>query len=240
MTNIIIHDNCDAIDLPKWPALTVVGKRVTIEQAAEILIRTDHNIPNYMYGSNDKEFSQQLMDLFGVPTLHNPSGRLIRSDTVTYFDRMDDLRKRLGVLRLEYLANEQIVSCYVGGPHGWCNWSGDIFTNTYNIGKWPSVGRVADEWGEIAKTFPYLELKSQLFNGESCEGETTPLVEFEVKDGHVGVHKPVSPLVPVVDSFSYGDMLTLLDPRRERGISIEELQEKLENLYGTIPQFEEP
>ena len=40
------------IGLPKWPALVVKGKKITKEEAAEILIRTD----DFWFSANDHDF----------------------------------------------------------------------------------------------------------------------------------------------------------------------------------------
>lgn len=215
----------------KWPALVVCGKSVTKEQAAEILIRTDGSLPNFHYSSNDKPFECELMKLFGMPD---------KEEDLKNFQecwaREDELRARLNKLDLQYLCNSQIVSSYIGGPHGWCNWEGSIFTNTYNIGKWPSVEEVAEEWDAIATAFPFLDLTCQLYSKEQCEEDGEPNIEFRVVDGNVTVQNPAATIAPAVNDMTK-NILDLGNPYRERGIMFENLKEKLENLYGEIPQL---
>ena len=48
------------LGLPKWPALLVVGKPVTREQAMEIILRTD----DLYFSSNDRPFNRLLNEYF--------------------------------------------------------------------------------------------------------------------------------------------------------------------------------
>ena len=51
-----MEKNLFEVELPKWPALVVIGESVTKEQAMEILIRTD----SLYFGCNDKEWEEEL------------------------------------------------------------------------------------------------------------------------------------------------------------------------------------
>lgn len=221
------------ISLPKWPALIVTGKPVTQKQAAEILIRTDRHLPDFEYGCNAHEVCEQLSSLFNIPKRADKSFS-------AHWEALDNLRKRMNKIELEYLSNSQIVSSFIGGPHGWCNWTGNIFTNSYNIGKWPSVEAVHDEWNRIAGAFPYLKLTSWLMSGEQCEENLRPLVKFRVEDGATIItaceENEDLPVYPV-DNVDIGSML-LPANIREVGIPVDELKAKLIELYGDIPQYE--
>lgn len=220
--------------LPKWPALAVVGKKLTDEQAAEVLIRTDGYVPNFKYAGNDKHHAKRLNALFGF--YGAPGMDATVEERRAYWDKTDDLRNRLRVVRLEYLANHQIVSSWVGGPHGWVNWNGDVFCNTFNIGKWPDIQTVAEEWGRIAEAFPYLDLRSQLFDGETSE-DGNPVVEFVVSEGVVVVTEPRGVLVPTV-LMPLNPAIQFGSSAREHGISVDELREKLHGVYGEeVPQL---
>ena len=232
-TNITYIDNIDEnVGLPKWPGLVVSGQRVTTRQAAEILIRTDSSLPNFKYAGNDRQHAAKLMELFGMDYDDN------EDDYQARWKAEDDLRDRLKVIPLNYLPNSQIVSAYIGGPHGWCDWNGNIFANSYNVGKWPSVEEVAEDWASIAEAFPFLDLTSHLYNAEACE-DGKPVVEFIVKDGKVEVRPPQKlDLAPLVDDFSESVILDLFtNPNRECGITINALSAKLVEVYGEIPQY---
>lgn len=186
--------------LPKWPALIVVGGKVTEEQAEEIIIRTtnleyistnDHSFANriykYIYNLPDSEMDNErhyfLSGYFG-------------GDWNKATEESDKLYAKIKSIapELECLKNEQIVSCFICGPHGWCDWKGNIFTNSYNIGKWPDCETIYKEWKVIAKAFPFLNLRCQLMSGETCEENVTPVIEFVIKNGKVRVVEPKSTL----------------------------------------------
>lgn len=212
------------IDLPKWPALVVVREKVSLDQAAEIIVRTSM----YYLSCNDRDFEARVNELvFGVYAKR--------------YDLAEELSIKLGVsiseaweyqdkcianykhLDLGYLKNSRIMSSWVGGPHGWCDWNGNIFTNNYNIGKWPDIEAVYHEWKIIAKAFPFLSLKSQLFSGEQCEDDTRPVVQFDIKDGKVKMTIPKTVLCPPVDM----PMRNIFSNQTERGCTIEQLKNAL-------------
>lgn len=147
------------IILPKWPALVVTGKPVTEDQAIEIIFRTHSSY--LANASNDVNFNNYISTFL--------SGQ----------------NKWKQIPELYYMCNHQISTAWIGGPHGWINWEGQIFTNNYNIGKWPSVEEVQLELSSIAKAFPFLDMKVQLMSGETCEKDNKPLVQFNVKNGKV-------------------------------------------------------
>jgi hypothetical protein len=205
------------IGLIKWPALVVKGEPVTKDQAKEILIRTD----SLYLSCNDREWEEFIQTKFYDidPSTSMGNGR-------RRYDQIDEeLREKHGISEkdhtrlweikgeyedsvgsiegLEYLQNSRIASSWIGGAHGWCNWDGTIGTSEYNIGKYPSVSEVYEEWKIIAREFPFLDLRCQIMNEESCgddEDNTTikPVVEFVVKAGKVKLIEPVETItIPI-------------------------------------------
>lgn len=209
----------------KWPAMIVKGDNVTVDQATEILIRTDHNAPNFTYAGNNKAFAEKLNELFGIREKRDDESF---SD---YWEVTDKIRKKYKILSLRYLVNDQIVSSWIGGPHGWCDWDGTIGSQNYNIGKWPSVIEVAEEWEIIAKAFPFLNLQCQLFNGETCEENIAPIILFTVKNGNVLVEDSDEHLDNIVDEPF--DLEGILTGQKEKGISISNLSKKIKTVYNT-------
>jgi hypothetical protein len=224
------------IVLPKWPAMVVVGRPVSQQQAMEIIIRTD----DLHFGSNDHKFNKTLNEYFydvkidrdGWSNVYDAvATKLGISKEVKYFNELYDYmykkRSEVGRVELTYLNNSRITSSWVGGAHGWCDWNGNIGCNNYNIGKWPSVEEVYNEWKLIAKAFPYLDLTCQLMNHESsCEDmvdDPKPLINFVVKKGKVKMKEPDGYLsIPVFPDFSY-DIF-----RNERGCTIEQFKEAVD------------
>lgn len=230
-TNITYEEGFVAPELIKWPAMVVQGQKVSREMAADILIRTDSNLPDFTYAGNDRAFRKALNALFGIPD------GVPDDDWKGHWDRLDYLKKKTGRIDLSYLSNNRIVSSWVGGPHGWINWDGSIFSNNSNIGKWPSVSEVAADWAVIAATWPELDLVCQLYQEETGhDGDNEPVVEFVVKNAHVLVRAPQETLAPPVDTM-FTDIMGLFSPMRERGIDIPNLRHELKRLYGDIPQY---
>lgn len=214
------------IGLPKWPALVVVGDNVTKDQAAEILVRTQQWMPF----SNDRQWTAEIRLAFDMP---EADMRAEYAERRAQYDREYAFAKSIGCLGLEYLTNNQIASSWIGGPHGWCDWSGNIGCHNYNIGKWPSVETVHKEWIAIAEAFPYLTLRSQLFSEESGGDEDgrpgVPLVEFFVAEGKAAVVEPGPAMkAPVFDMNGAVSVMMVPPSFRERGCTIEQLKRGVE------------
>lgn len=198
------------IGLPKWPAMVVVGEPVTKDQAAEILVRTF----NWNNTSNDRDFTRECLTAAGIR---------IAAHGYPEWESVEEVSLKFGLLNLSYLLNSRIYSAWICGPHGWCDWDGSIFTNNYNIGKWPSVEDVHGEWQTIAEAFPYLNLRCQLYSGETCE-VGIPLIEYVVSKGKASVKLPEDmyekPKEPNITRSLFGG-------RDERGCTIETLRRAL-------------
>lgn len=180
------------IVLPKWPQMLVTGKSVTVEQAKDIIFRTDTFFTDASVhsGGNCRAFNAEYRNKAGLTALqvfrNNPGGH---SWVDVDWDRRDYLCRRLGVVRTRYVRNEWGSCSFVGGPHGWCHPDGTIaFTN--NVGKWPSVVELLDDWADIAQAFPYLDLHVSLMSGESSMRDTVPLVNIRVVNGQATVESP--------------------------------------------------
>lgn len=201
--------------LTKWPLLLVHGEPVTHEQANEILVRTD----GWWLTSNDRDWVGQVAALVGLE-LHEHG--------FTRYDSVDRFRQSIRVLGLEYLGNRRIVSSWIGGPHGWCDWDGTIGCSTWNIGKWPTVEEVDEEWRTIAAAFPYLNLRAQLVNDE---GEADyPAVEWRILKGEAHLVEPVGMLRSTSGLDLHRAVGSLFLPGRERGVSLERLREAVEQV----------
>ncbi len=202
-----------AVELPKWPGLTVAGDPVTEDQAAEIIVRT--NLA--WIGGNDQEWKQAVRAVLGLPDDDDWSEGRWAQDEAAW-----EAIRHIG---LDYLVNTQIISAYLGGPHGWMHWDGTVGCSGFNIGKWPSVEEVRDEWQDIAEAWPFLTLRSQLLSGEWCEDDAVPVVEFRVSGGRVEVVAPEGVLAPPPSTVPAPfDPLTIFDEGRERGCTLEQLE----------------
>lgn len=216
------------LGLPKWPALIVKGEKVTIDQAKEILIRTGGS----HFSSNDHVFDRNLiLAFYGIECDMYDLRDYIKNKyngTIDPYEFMLKTAKEWGVLTdLHYLENRRVVSCWIGGPHGWCNWDGHIGSTNYNIGKWPSIEDVYNEWVIIAKAFPYLDLKCQLLSGETCQENIEPVVEYTIKNGEVDISKPKEFLAYPTDDTAEEIGKFFSNPYRERGCTIDQFKDAL-------------
>lgn len=145
----------------KWPRLIVNGKPVTVDQAEQILVRTNGT---YLH-CNDHVWEREAYKIFGLPDIFSPEHDDKKTEPGglrSLFEQEERGIAELGMLRLNYLENSRIATSYIGGTHGWCDWDGSIGCADYNIGKWPSCEEVTSDWKQIARAFPYLDLKCQV------------------------------------------------------------------------------
>jgi hypothetical protein len=105
-----------------------------------------------------------------------------------------------------------------------------------NIGKWPSVESVFNEWCLIAEAFPFLKLTCQLFNDEviNATDSRKAVVQYTVEGGKVILSEPRDILTPKDNLDKH--LNNLWDLHRERGCSIEQLQEALTYVRAKIAQ----
>lgn len=202
-------------DLSKWPRLLVIGQPVTEQQANEIIIRT--TTWRYLF-TNDKEWATAIHRAAGITMRDNNCWPDMEAANAFVAD--------MCVLPLEYLANHRIVSPHIIGPHGWCDWDGTIACWDYNIGKWPTIETVWEEWVTIADAFPYLNLTAQLVPREGAAPQ--PVVEFRVFGGRVSVRPSPPRQIHEAGDVSEARVIhRLLAPGGERGVTLDRLNTAL-------------
>lgn len=188
------HTRLLNLGLPKWPHLMIVGDKVTTDQAEEIIFRTETFLTDIseFAGGNNKRFNERYRRDSGMAAIDYPFPDEAPNDYWKNhfgFAVMESVREFIGFIPLQYLHNTWASSCFIGGPYGFCSPDGDIFYQD-NVGKWPSVEAVYEDFCAIAKAFPYLNLKATLYNGESCEEENIEsIVSFVVSNGEVRINQ---------------------------------------------------
>lgn len=208
-------------ELTKWPRLLVAGQRVSEDQANEILVRTD----SWFLATNDRQWQAAVYRAAGLITGSHgwPESASEREFRETY-----------GILSLSYLHNDRIASSWIGGPHGWCSWSGQIGCSTYNVGKWPGTEEIHSDWVTIAAAFPYLDLTAQLV---SDEGDGGLVGQWTVRAGAVEYEPyPTQPIRPA-DELE-GHALVFLSPGAERGVNLDRLELALRQVRDSRPDLE--
>jgi hypothetical protein len=175
--------------LPKWPQMLVAGALVTINQAKEIIRRTD-TFFTLGYGGNDHDYDRKVAKLMKMP--YHDIG-VSPPDWEEYFNQQDAWSAKWGCVQTEYVHNDWLSCAYIYGPHGWCAPNGQIgFVD--NVGKWPSCEDVFRDWQVLAKAFPFLDLGVTLCSEEL--GSDVPVedvkavVSFQVRDGQVEIVDP--------------------------------------------------
>ncbi|CAH6419301.1 Hypothetical protein HVR_LOCUS502 [uncultured virus] len=209
--------------------MIVSGDEVTPDHAAEIIIRTS----DLYFCSNDNDWRRMLHGYLGILPEKESNGYVFPD-----YNKQKKLESELGILKLEYLQNDQIASSYIGGPHGWCSWDGIIGTDGYNIGKWPSVDTVFNEWTRIAEAWPFLKLRCQLWNCE-CDSDhddddepAEPIVEYLIENGTVTMVDPTQLRSPV----KHGMNFAFLIPGGERGCTFEQFERAVQLARKTVMQ----
>ena len=193
--------------LPKWPQLKLTGECVTEAQAKDILARTDSFVTGLSEycGGNNKRWNEWALGVLGFAPLFEFSKHCYGEDRIegfsnVYYGVLEDIRKELQFVSTEYVNNSWMSSAFIFGPHGWCSPQG-VLAYSDNVGKWPSVEEVYNDFKTIVKAFPYVNLTATLMSGEGCEDETHPVVTFVVRGGRVAMtdeheahhHKTVMP-----------------------------------------------
>jgi hypothetical protein len=161
------------------------GKSVTLEQAYEIILRTtnfnylDNNPGSYMKSNN-------VLKSLGLPEI-DCHGRI--DDWVV----LQDFYTSIGSIEpsIEYLLNHQFYTSYIGGRHGWIDWSGYYHSNDISVGKYPDLRSLWIECKTIATAFPFLDCTFQFIserNGFEDESGTLikePIAQYRLLNGKV-------------------------------------------------------
>lgn len=238
-SSVMTMEEIRNVGLPKWPAFVVLGKPVSKNRAKEIIMRTTELV---WFVSNDEEFENQIYEYLGFEGEKAKFLPSIFSNYETVAARIEKEIKPVfykdpfyGDADLEYCANHRVISAWIGGAHGWIDWDGNVGCNNYNIGKWPKTEEIFKEWQAIATAFPDIELRCQLFNHEvneePSEGNSLPLIEFNVKNSKVQAIKPTEIIAkPTFDvEVMLGEILNPLNNTRERGCTFEQFVDAYEH-----------
>ena len=181
-------------NLPKWPQCIIVGKKLEPEQALEIIRRTDNFFS--WGGGNNRQWNAKVERTLQIP--QEPA--IVRGETGdsqetrlkafhAYWDAIAAWRKRWGHIATEYIYNSWISNAYIGGPCGWCHPDGTILFGE-NIGKWPSVQAVLEDWEILLEAFPFLTINCVLMDREHCEEMPKPLVALKIREGKIELVGP--------------------------------------------------
>ena len=177
-------------NLPKWPQMVVTGTPVTVEQAKEIIRRTD-TFFDYAGGNNHAYVRKTLQTLGFAATATSRGPQVISTEGLdkvpfrSIIDTRQDFLEEWGYIPQNYVRNSHISSAFIYGAHGWCHPDGTIGFS-HNVGKWPTIDDVIADWERIAAAFPFLEVNVTLMDGESSE-DGKGVISFILREGKVTV-----------------------------------------------------
>lgn len=199
--------------LPKWPQMKVLGEKIEKEQALEIIRRTD-TFFSYPSGNNHS-YIKSVVDKLKMPHFNKKKEETFEAN----FKNREKWLERWGYITTEYVHNTWISSAFIGGPYGWCHPDGTIQYGN-NVGKWPSVEQVYNEWSILAKEFPFIKLDVTLMDGEECEENIQPVTSMRVEDGKVCFVEEDRIEQSLVRQDSVQTFCSsFLNPSREQGLS---------------------
>jgi hypothetical protein len=222
--------------LPKWPQMLVTGKSVTQEQAKEIIFRTDSFLTDEceFAGGNNKSFTEWYQDLSLLAKFRESYNK----DYRVFYEAVDNLKSALGVIQTDYVSNNWASCAFIFGPHGWCSPYGRI-SYSDNVGKWPNIEDIENDWKKIAAAFPYLDLVVTLMDGEGCEDDTSPVVNMVVKKGKVKLMPGDESVHNNIDTRDIEKaILDIRNNSREQGLPREWVAEYAIRVKQTIEQLD--
>lgn len=232
-------------NLPKWPQMLVTGTTLPVEQALEIIRRTDSFF--IWGGGNDHAFNDQAKAFVrqpeapfrSSPEWKNRSEEEWSEAFRKFFnEEIPAWKGKWGFINTQYVINSWISCAYIGGPHGWCHPDGTIgYSN--NVGKWPSVKEVFEEWKMLAEAFPFIEVEATLMDREYCEEDPQPVVSFLIRNGAVmlvdpaerNLHEEFGRTIPHSSDPIETMLKSLFDVRGEHAISLEQIKRWGEEIW---------
>jgi hypothetical protein len=217
--------------------MVVHGRPISTSQANEVIVRMAD--PYWLMG-NDKQWERLTHEAFGITTIDRHG----LENYQAYDLECKRVHRELGTVHAGYLGLAgRIYTSMISGPYGWCDWDGTI-RGAYNVGKWPSVAELDEQWHSVASAFSFLSLTVQIFDKESCEleGDESPVAQWTISDGVARFDDEPGPsLLPTLDPEA-----TKIDeswfrrfntPGFERGVSIDRLRAAVAQVRETyVPE----
>lgn len=230
------------VEFPKWPQLMIVGDDVKEDTAKEIIFRTDRSLSELSnsFSGNDREFNKWYLDQ--CMKYNGGIERLKQLDPGQQFRLEQTVRSNINFIPFYMLTNDWSMTSFVFGPHGFCSPKGEIYFQD-NIGKWPSMEEVYKDFCSLAEAFPFLNLKSTVYNAEANDdvSDHQPLVSFVVSNGEVTVTTEDFKLrenhyIAPSDSDFMSSVLQLMsnDHSHERGLPQSWYEEFSERIAQTV------
>lgn len=142
-----------------------------------------------------------------------------------WYESEEDFKKNLKYIHTEYVHNSWFSSPWIGGPHGWMHPDGTIgFID--NVGKWPSVEDIYNDWMKITEAWPQLNLKVTLMSDEEGSEYNSPVVTMIIHNGTIEftedhITEAIDPCRKANAHLTEQLKLGLLDDSRENWYSLD-------------------
>ena len=169
--------------LSTWNGIVLEGQSISKEDAARVILRTTN-----LRGLNitDPLWKEKVFGMFGIPM--NWDTDPLDPDLDPFFEEAVEkyglLADSSGFSRLEFFSNWKIFSDSKWGAHGWVDWDGQVFCNSWDIGKYPTEDLIQEEWELISSCFPFLDLTFLVYSGPLFE-YSFPFYKYRVSEGKV-------------------------------------------------------
>lgn len=234
----ITREEAFNVILSKWPQMLVTGKSVSVEQAKDIILHTDYQLIGSIgseWMGNDHSFAKMFREITGFNTLvpienrfnpmHDTSDVWTRERRFDLRDAVRDVESKLDFVTTQYVHNSWVACSFINGPHGWCHPDGKI-QYIDNVGKWPTVEDILDDWKKISTRWNFLDIWATLMSGEESEDDVTPLVTFHINGDEIkiysGITSPHSELSTIRREW---DFTNIFNNRRELGVPMAWIEE---------------
>ena len=211
------------IGLPKWTQCVINGEKITEEQALEIIRRTD----SFFFGheGNNHNFNSRAKTICKRPDFDDFKTGDFHTDWNKYQESEDEFKKEWQLVETNYIENNWISCCWIGGYHGWCHPDGTIaFRN--NIGKYPEVEEVYDDLCNLGSAFPFLNLTCTLMDGEEDYCNQS-LVTMKLSNGEVEFIDTIP-----IDELEFNGIKCNFTMGNENYFDLSQIQKWADKVYG--------
>ena len=178
------------------------GKRVSKEEATEIIRRTDAFYEK-LYNGNNHKFNRTLYRLSGVKADYKAIEDAHTCCDMDYKyiiggkDVFDNIRiydkwktEEWGCLGLHYFLNHWISCAYIGGPYGWISPEGEIGGLLYGEKYGIETEELEEDLKKVATEWPSLEFTVYLVDSSgSSDDPFWVYAEWKVSGGNVELIK---------------------------------------------------
>ena len=173
-------------------------KKVSKEEAAEIIRRTDAFYEKLYCGNNHK-FNRTLYRLSGVKADYQAieDAHTCCDMDYRYMTYDEDVFKNIrlydkwkieewGCLGLHYFFNHWISCAYIGGPYGWISPEGEVGGLLYGEKHGVETEELEEDLKKVASEWPFLDFTVYLVDSpDSNDDPFWVYAEWKVKDGKV-------------------------------------------------------